>query len=300
MITPPALLPGDLIEIVAPAKAIEAEHVYFTQKYLENCGFKVRISPNCLRQHHYFSGTIEERLSDFQHALDDTEVKAILCARGGYGCVQIIDGLNWNTFINQPKWIIGFSDVTVFHQHLSRMGIESIHGTMPLNFSTNSKAALSTLIEALSVHSYAITSKAHPNNIEGLATGRLLGGNLSILFGLIGTNSEPDYTNSILFIEDLAEHIYHIDRMFYALKKAGILDKINGLAVGGMTDLKDTVTPFGKTYEEVICSHLAPFEVPVCFGLPAGHIDDNQALIIGRRVEFVVSSEGAELRFIKS
>ena len=298
-LTPPPLQKGDLIEIVAPAKAIDAEHVYFTQKYLENCGFRVKISPNCLGQHHYFSGDVPQRLSDIQNAIDDPEVKAILCARGGYGCLQIVDKIQWANFVRFPKWLIGFSDVTVFHQQLAKMGIPSIHGTMPLNFSSNSKEALDTLIRALTTQEYSISCQPHGMNRTGKANGKLVGGNLSILFSLLGTNGQAPYDNTILFIEDLAEPIYHIDRMFYAFEKAGILDRIKGLIVGGMTDLTDTATPFGKNCEEVILSHFEYNRIPICFGFPAGHIDDNRALILGRDVQLEINDNETLLTFTK-
>lgn len=289
---------GDLIEILAPAKAIEKEHVYFAKKTLEDLGFKVRISENCLGQYNYFSGTISERLSDFQNAVDDNEVKAILCARGGYGCVQLVDKILWANMLRFPKWIIGFSDVTVFHQKLSAMGLKSIHATMPLNFSQNTEASISTLIQAIKGEKYSIQSVENTFNRLGSSSGTLRGGNLSILFSLLGTDDHIEFENSILFIEDLAEQIYHLDRMFYAFTKAGILNRIKGLVIGGMTDMKDTATPFGMSYEEVILSHFEYRKIPICFDFPAGHINNNQALIIGSEVEFNVTSEGARLTFL--
>lgn len=289
---------GDLIEILAPAKAIEKEHVDFAKKTLEELGFKVRISENCLGQYNYFSGTITQRLSDFQNAIDDDEVKAILCARGGYGCIQLVDKIQWANMLRFPKWIIGFSDVTVFHQKLSAMGLKSIHATMPLNFSQNSKESISTLVSAIQGEAYMIKSEQNTFNQFGSSSGTLRGGNLSILFSLLGTDDHIEFENSILFIEDLAEQIYHLDRMFYAFAKAGILDRIKGLVIGGMTDMKDTATPFGMSYEEVILSHFEYRKIPICFDFPAGHINNNQALIIGSEVEFNVTSQGAQLSFL--
>lgn len=289
---------GDLIEILAPAKAIEQEHVDFAKKTLEESGFRVRISDNCLGQHNYFSGTISERLSDFQRAIDDEEVKAILCARGGYGCVQLVDKIQWANMLRFPKWIIGFSDVTVFHQKLSAMGLKSIHATMPLNFSQNTDASISTLLNAIQGEPYCIETKPNQHNKLGETTGVLRGGNLSILFSLLGTDDHISFEDSILFIEDLAEQIYHLDRMFYAFAKAGILNRIKGLVIGGMTDMKDTAVPFGMTYEEVILSHFEYRKIPICFNFPAGHINDNRALIIGSEVAFNVDHEGVKLTFL--
>lgn len=289
---------GDLIEILAPAKAIEKEHVDFAKNTLENLGFKVRISQHCLGQYNYFSGTISQRLSDFQKAIDDDEVKAILCARGGYGCVQLVDKIQWANMLRYPKWIIGFSDVTVFHQKLSAMGLKSVHATMPLNFAQNSKESISTLINAIKGDKYSITSEQNSFNRIGEAQGTLRGGNLSILFSLLGTDDHIEFEESILFVEDLAEQIYHLDRMFYAFAKAGILNRIKGLVIGGMTDMKDTAVPFGMSYEEVILSHFEYRKIPICFNFPAGHINDNRALIIGSEVVLNVDQKGAKLTFL--
>ena len=293
----PTLKPGDLIEILAPAKAIEENHILFAKDFFESKGFKVRISENCLGVENYFSGSVSQRLVDFQNALNDPDVKAIVCARGGYGCVQLVDKVQWANSLLTPKWIVGFSDVTVFHQRVNILGNNSIHGTMPLNFETNSPEALQTLVDALTGHPYSIVTSAHQKNTLGKAKGRLLGGNLSILYSLLGTNDQVDYSSSILFIEDVAEQIYHLDRMFYAFEKAGILDKINGLVIGGMTDFKDTATPFGMSYEEVILSHFEYRNIPVCFNFPAGHIDDNRALILGAGVTLSVQKEKVQLTF---
>lgn len=288
---------GDLIYITAPAKAVELEIVQYAQHFLEENGFRVMISAHCTGQHHYFSGTDEERLADFQFGIDHPEVKAILCARGGYGCVRIVDRLQWAGFLREPKWLIGFSDITVFHQKLQRFDLPSIHATMPLNFKNNSKAALETLLLALNSGNYTIESPATSNDKKGQATGRLVGGNLSILYSLLGTDDQIDYSNTILFIEDLAEHLYHLDRMLFAFAKAGIFNKIKGLIVGGMTDMKDTDTPFGQTQEEIILSHFVYRNIPIAFDFPAGHIDDNRALILGTACKLDVSTEGTILSF---
>ena len=294
----PALLQkGDLIAIVAPAKAIEHEHVHFAKAFFEKEGFRVKISENCLGQFHYFSGDIAERLHDFQTELNDPEVKAIVCARGGYGCVQLLDRIQWAAQMQDPKWIVGFSDVTYFHQRMQRHGIASIHGTMPLNFKENSEEALSTLINCLVGKRDDLSWESNGNNRLGEAKGTLVGGNLSILYALLGTDDQIDFENTILYIEDVGEAIYVIDRMFYAFSKAGVLDKIKGLVVGGMTNLSDTAVPYGKSYEEVILSHFDYRRIPIAFGLPAGHVDDNRALVLGSSVTFSVDQNGSNLQF---
>ena len=288
---------GDLIEIIAPAKAIEEEHVIHAKEFFEKNGFRVKISDHCLDHYNYFSGTIQDRIQDFQEAIDNPRVKAVVCARGGYGCIQIVDKVDWTKFHEKPKWIIGFSDVTVFHQHAQKFNIESLHATMPLNFKSNTKAALDTLMTAICKKQYSIQHKSTPDDQFGSVTSTLIGGNLSIIFSLLGTNLQPDFNGKILFIEDLCEHIYHIDRMFHALEKAGVLNEIGGLIVGGMTDLKDTVNPYGSTYQEVVLSHLTARNIPVCFDFPAGHIDDNRALILGSQVDFIVNDAGTTITF---
>lgn len=294
---PVSLQKGDLIALVAPAKAIEPEHVFFAKDFFEKEGFRVVISDNCLGEHHYFSGDEEQRLKDFQSALDNPEVKAIVCARGGYGCVQILDRIQWATQLQEPKWIVGFSDVTYFHQRMQRHGIASIHGTMPLNFQQNSPEALSTLIDCLKGNYPEIKWNSAENNRFGEAKGVLVGGNLSILYALLGTDDQLDFEDTILYIEDVGEPIYAIDRMFYAFSKAGVLDKIKGLVVGGMTNLSDSAVPFGKSYEEVILSHFAYRRLPIAFGLPAGHLDDNRALTLGITTTLSVGKEHNRLAF---
>lgn len=298
MIQPSALQKGDLIYITAPAKAIEPEYVIFAQNYLEKQGFRVEISPNCLGNHNYFSGTDQERLSDLQQGIDHPEVKAILCARGGYGCVRIVDLLQWANMLREPKWLIGFSDVTVFHHRLFKLGVQSIHGTMPLNFKTNSAAALQTLHDSITGKKPNLIWNATSHNRYGKANGKLIGGNLSIIYSLIATNDAYYFEGNILFLEDLSEQIYHLDRMFFALKKSGILDRISGLIIGGMTDMKDTAVPFGMTIEELILQHFVFTKIPIAFDAPIGHIEDNQAVIVGAEVELSVENEQTKLSYL--
>jgi muramoyltetrapeptide carboxypeptidase len=294
---PMPLVPGDIIALVAPAKSIDKETITKARTFFEDAGFRVIVTPNCLGAYHYFSGTIGERLSDFQSVIDNPEVKAIVCARGGYGCVQIIDRIQWAAQIDEPKWIVGFSDVTILHQRMQVLGIKSIHGTMPLNFETNSSTSLETIVAAMKGKGTDVSITSNLMNAHGSASGTLLGGNLSILFSALGTEDQVNYTNGILFIEDVGEHLYHIDRMFYALEMSGILAKINGLIIGGMTGLKDTATPFGKSYQEIILSHFMYRSIPIVFDFPAGHIDDNRALILGDDVTLTVNSTTSTLNY---
>lgn len=293
----PRLTKGDKIRIVAPAKAIQHEYVDYAVTQLEKAGFKVEIGANCLGRLGYFSGSVAERTNDLQAAIDDESVKAILCARGGYGCIQIVDRINWAGFLEHPKWLIGFSDITVFHQHLSRMQCPSIHASMPLNFKENSARSITTLVDALSGRALSYDWAVNAHNKNGITQGELIGGNLAVLCGLIGTNEMPSYLNSILFVEDVGEHLYAIDRYFYQLSKAGILDQIRGIVLGGFTGTKDTDPPYGKSFEEIILSHFDYRSIPVAFDFPAGHQDDNCALTLGKRAVLTVEEKEVSLKF---
>jgi muramoyltetrapeptide carboxypeptidase len=300
MIQPAPLKKGDLIYITAPAKAIEPEFVYFAQNYLEKQGFRVEISSNCFGNYNYFSGTDQERLADLQQGIDHPEAKAILCARGGYGCVRIVDQLQWANMLREPKWLIGFSDITVFHHRLFKLGIQSIHGTMPLNFETNSQAALLTLRQAISGEKTDLSWDFNAANKTGSAKGKLIGGNLSIVFSLLGTDDSYSFDDSILFLEDLAEQLYHLDRMFFALKKTGALGKIKGLIIGGMTDLEDTDNPTGLTIDEIVSHHFKYSKIPICFDFPIGHFSDNRSVIVGAKVKLKVGETSTVLSYLNS
>lgn len=289
---------GDLIYIVSPAKSIDPESIYFAKKLIESWGFIAECGTNTLGEYNYFSGNDIDRATDFQLAIDHKEAKAILCARGGYGCVRIMDKLNWSNFEKSPKWLIGFSDITVMHHRAQRLSVMSMHATMPLNFQMNSREALETFRAALIGESFSIQAPPSSFNKIGSARGRLLGGNLSIIYSLLGTSDTYDFKDSVLFIEDLSEQLYHIDRMLFALKKAGVFDEIKALVIGGMTDLKDTSPSFGMTYEEVILEKVKESSIPICFNFPIGHIDDNRAMIIGETVELEVGPHGASLCYV--
>ena len=282
MIQPPFLQPGDTIYITAPAKAIEDSVVLEAKKTLETWGLIVRVAPHCLGRSAYFSGTDAERLADFQHGLDDPSIKAILCARGGYGCVRIVEELNWTSFQQNPKWIIGFSDVTVFHQKINQLGVESIHGIMPLGFIEGSEAAKETLKDSLFGTPYMLEAPYVSENITGEARGELVGGNMAIVTSLLGTPLSYSFKNNILVLEDIGEHVYKIDRMLYSLRLAGAFNQIKGLILGGFTDMEDTDVPFGKTIKELVLEQVRDLGIPVAFDLPIGHISDNQALVFGR------------------
>ena len=298
MIQPPALNPGDLIYITAPAKITDPKTVFFAKEYLEKKGFKVLVSAHCFGSHNYFSGTDEERMLDLQFGMDHPDVRAILCARGGYGSIRLVDRINWANMLREPKWLIGFSDITVFHHRLNKLGVQSIHGSMPINFEKNTEAALTSLVNTLKGSWPQFLLPPNQSNKPGVAIGNLIGGNLSIVYSMLGTDDQYDFEDSILFLEDVGEHFYQVERMFFALKKAGVLHKIKGLIIGGITDLEDTDPPLGRTIEEIVLEQLRFSTIPVMFNFPAGHIDDNRAIVFGKKVQLTVTEAEAKINYL--
>ncbi|MBL7898597.1 MAG: LD-carboxypeptidase [Crocinitomicaceae bacterium] len=281
------------IYITAPAKTIEKDCIDFAVDFFRKNNFEVVLSEHVTGKHNYFSGTDQERIADFQKGLNDNSIDFILCARGGYGAVRIIDQLDFSTFKKKPKPIIGFSDVTVFHSHIhANLNVPTVHATVPLNFKSNSQESLQSLLNVLNGKPNWYEIPAAKYNRNGKANAMVVGGNLSILHALNGSISDIKTNGKILFIEDLSEAIYSIDRMMYSLKRSGKLDNLAGLIIGGMTNIKDTEIPYGKTVEEVIAEIVSPYSYPVCFNFPAGHIDDNRALILGHNASLSVNSSG--------
>lgn len=295
MLRPVSLKTGDRVAIVSTARKISPEEIQPAADILASWGLKTVFGKNLFNQQNQFAGTDDERLADFQNALDDKDIKAVLFARGGYGTVRIIDKVNWAGFQKSPKWLIGFSDITVIQSHvLTNCGTETLHAPMAFNFKKASSESLSALRKIVFGEniSYKIPENISSDfNKHGTEKGILAGGNLSLLYAVNGTSSDIDYTGKILFIEDLDEYLYHIDRMMLTLKRSGKLKSLAGLIVGGMTDMKDNTIPFGKSAEEIICEAVAEYGYPVCFGFPAGHIRDNRPLIFGREVELNVNEE---------
>ncbi len=291
MVIPPYLKKGDTIGIICPAGFMPAEKTNTCISVLKEWGYKVKVGFTVGHQHHYFSGNDEERLSDLQQMLDDKEVKAILCGRGGYGVSRIIDTVNWKAFKKNPKWVIGFSDVTVLHSYLfTRLKTASLHAPMANAFNDDGwkNEYVQSLKKALTGKQNNYKIVAHPFNRKGAGTGLLVGGNLSLLVHQIGTPSDINTKNCILFIEDISEYLYNIDRMLLQLQRAGKLDKLAGLIVGGFTDSKDTSIPFGQTTEEIIRDRVAPYNYPVCFDFPVSHDTANYALKVGVEYELKV------------
>ena len=281
MTIPSYLKKGDKIGIVACARKISKEELQPAIDILKGWGLEVVLSKNLFNSYHQFSGTDEQRTEDLQTMLDDTSVKAVISARGGYGTVRIIDNLDFTTFKKNSKWIVGYSDITVLHSHIHNFGIETIHATMPVNFEKNEEAA-ETLRKSLFGEIINYEFQSHPLNRKGIAEGLLVGGNLSLLYALSGSVSDITTKGKILFIEDLDEYLYHVDRMMMNLKRSGKLNELAGLIVGGMTDMKDNAVPYGKSAEEIILDAVKEYNYPVCFNFPAGHIERNLALYFGR------------------
>lgn len=301
MIRPPYLKEGDQIGLVSPARKISMDEIRAAVKMLQNWGLEPVFGHQLFAQDNQFAGSDEKRAADIQGFLDNPEIKAIISTRGGYGSVRIVDDLNFNQFLRFPKWLIGYSDFTVFHNHVhTQFEVETIHATMPLNFPKDGKANSATeslrkaLFGELESHVFKPTKVFRPDTVKG----ELIGGNLSIIYSLMGSVSEMNFDGKILFIEDLDEYLYHIDRMMMNLKRAGKLENLAGLIVGGMNDMNDNTIPFGKMAEEIISEHTKEFAYPIVFGFPAGHISDNRALIMGREVSLLVDSEESRLSFV--
>ncbi len=300
MIIPPYLKSGDTIGITAPAKKISLEEISPAIKILESWGLSVKIGKTIGTEYHQFSGNDKARAEDFQEMLDDDSVKGVMCARGGYGCVRFVDRLDFSTFKQNPKWIIGFSDITVLHTHIhSNYQIQTLHSDMPIQFPKDGKEnlAIETIKRCLFGENIQYHFRSDELNRLGEAKGQLIGGNLSLLYNVIGSKSDINTEGKILFIEDLDEYLYHVDRMIIGLKRAGKLSKLAGLVVGGMTDMNDNTVPFGKSAEEIIQEHTAEYDYPVCYHFPAGHIKGNHALKMGAEIELNVS-ENNYLKFL--
>lgn len=291
MNTPPTLKPGDTIGLVSTARKITPEELQPAIDCLTDLGYKIVLAPNLCNQLNQFAGTDAQRTADFQWMIEQPEIKAILCTRGGYGTVRIIDSIDFSPLLRNPKWICGYSDVTILHAHLNKLGIQSLHCTMPINFPTDGSVneSVKSMLGILQGSPLNYELPPQPLNRPGKAVGELVGGNLSILYSIQGSVSALETEGKILFLEDLDEYIYHIDRMMINLKRSGKLSKLAGLIVGGMTDMHDNTVPFGKTAEEIIHDVVYEFDYPVCFGFPAGHIDPNLALPMGGDISLTVS-----------
>lgn len=276
------------VAIAAPARKVSREEMEFAIAWLHNNGFDSVFDDRLYSVENIAAGSDELRAAIIQEYMDRPDIDAIWMARGGYGSIRIIDRLDFTRFIQHPKPIIGFSDVTVFHGKLSRLGMPSIHASMPHILANKTPEALQSLKDALIGNLLHYQWSTHPLNRSGEAKGIIVGGNLSVLCGMLGSNSFPETDNKILFIEEVDEYIYHVERMMYALKRAGKLDHLKALVIGGLTEIHDNPDPFGKTVEQAIFDVVKDYDYPVCFGFPAGHQPDNRAIVFGKEVELSV------------
>lgn len=295
---PPYLKKGDKVAIVCTASSIRGG-IDQGINILESWGLTVQVEQSVSSRLHTFAGSDELRQADLQKVLDDPTIKAVFAARGGYGTIRIIDKIDFTAFAESPKWLIGFSDITVLHSHIQRqLGTPTIHGQMPKTLETGSKKSIETLKNALFGQNIDVAYQYRgSHNRSGHAEGVLVGGNLALLHALVGSASDIDYTDKVLFIEDVGEPHYNIDRMLWTLKRAGKLDPLNGLVVGGFTALEDTKSYFGQSVEEIILEKVHGLGFPVAFGFPAGHIDNNYALMFGKKVNLAVEKNKVSLTY---
>jgi len=312
-IIPPNLRPGDTIAIVPTARAINTDELRDGIALAENWGLRVKLGVGIGRKHFQQAGTDAERAADLQAAIDDPEVKAIWCARGGYGTIRLMDHVDLSPLRKAPKWIIGFSDITVLHNALHKLGVASLHAQMPFAIGGKTEECRDSIRKVLFGEEYRVASgvglvaavllATHHSLLAtvraGQCEGVLLGGNLSMLYSMRGTPYDIDPRGKILFLEDLDELRYHMDRMIQNLKHSGWFRELAGLVVGGMSDMRDRLPedPFGMEVEEMIAEAVAPYSYPVCYGFPAGHIADNRALVMGRPTRLVVSDTATTLTF---
>jgi muramoyltetrapeptide carboxypeptidase len=293
---PPPLQRGQRVAIVSTARKIRAEELTYALNTLTDWGVEVVLGESIDSDFHQFAGDDELRRRDFQRQLDDPGIRAILCARGGYGTARIVDELDFSRFTQQPKWIAGFSDITVLNCHLLRLGYASIHGVMPVLFGqAGGEMAVESLRRALFGESINYQATAMPHNRLGTATGELVGGNLSLLHTLTGTPSQVSFAGRILFLEDLDEYLYHIDRMMLHLHRSGQLAELAGLVVGHFSLMRDNTVPFGATAYDVIDRYARLYDFPVAYGFPIGHEPENGAVVVGRVVRLTVTDSGSSL-----
>ena len=299
MIIPPYLKKGDAVAIIATARKISKQEIEPAIALLNEQGLQVVLGENLFETNNQFAGTDAQRADDLQWALNNKNIKAIIIARGGYGTVRLLERIDFAEFNKNPKWLVGYSDVTVLHSAIHKLGIATLHATMPINFFKN-QVATQSFINCLFGKENKIAVAPNTLNKKGNAKGQIIGGNLSLLYALSGTLYDIDTTNKVLFIEDLDEYLYHIDRMMMQLKLSGKLKNLKALIVGGITDMRDNIIPFGKTAEEIILDAVKDYNYPVCFDFPAGHIDRNLALCFGKEIALTINEGGVIYESVES
>jgi muramoyltetrapeptide carboxypeptidase len=299
MIIPDKLTQDDLVVIIAPARKVELNQLQSAEELLTSWGLKVERSPNLMTSDGIFAGTESQRKADLQWALDHREAKAIWCYRGGYGSIQLLEAINPAQFLQFPKWIIGFSDITFLHCFSSIiLNTASIHATMPINIVENTSFSLDSLKQILLENTINYQKPTAKNDVLGTAKGEIFGGNLAVLCATLGTNYQVSFEDKILFIEDIDEYYYQIDRMLWQLKFSGVFHHIRGLIVGHFTNIKDNKIPFGKSLEEIILEKTKGFNFPISFGFPSGHENENWPLVFGKEVQLNVDENQTSLKLI--
>jgi len=298
MLNPKFVKKGDKIGIVSTARKIDLKEIRDAIHFLESWGLQPVLGKTIGTSCHQFADDDTKRTADFQRMLDDDSIRAIWCARGGYGTVRIIDHFDFKGFRKAPKWIIGYSDITVLHSHIHAMGVQTIHAPMPIDIHKGTMESINAFREVISGNPTGYKIPSSKKNILGSATGQLVGGNLSILYSLCGSKSALDTKGKILCIEDLDEYLYHIDRMLWNLKRNGYFDNLVGLIVGGMTKMHDNNIPFGKKAKKIILDMVKEYNFPVVFNFPMGHIEDNRALILGAEVSLEVKKKEVIFKYI--
>lgn len=304
LIQPPYLKAGDTVAIVAPSGILNGrkDEVQQAVKLLESWGLHAVVGKHVFSRANHFAGTDDERCEDLQNAMDDPKISAIWCARGGYGTVRILDKLNYTEFKKNPKWIIGYSDITALHNQVHNEGFQSLHALMCVSLTKNLdgiKETVATFKSAIFGTPEDYTLKGSEYNRVGETSGALVGGNLTILHTMLGSKESIDTSGKILFIEEIGEYKYHIDRMLQSLKRAGYFENLNGLIVGDMSKMRKNTTVWGTSVEQLILDALSEYDFPIAFNVPAGHEDDNRALILGREVDLVVAKDESTLKFSK-
>lgn len=302
LIKPPYLKMGDTVAIVAPSGILKNSEREITQakELLEDWGLKVVIGKNVFNQAGHFAGSDEERTIDLQKAIDDPSISAIWCARGGYGTVRILDNLDYSKLKSNPKWIVGYSDITALHNDIHNLGIESLHALMCTSLTedlSEVEKSISTFKKALFGGNITYEIKGDPYNKTGIASGQLVGGNLTLLHTMLGSRSSIITDGKILFIEEIGEYAYHIDRMLQSLKRAGYFEDCKGLVVGDISKVRKNTTPWGKPVKQLILDAFEDYDFPILFNFPAGHEKENRALILGRNVTLEVEKERGSLSF---
>ena len=289
----PFLKQGSKLGSVAPARKVTPDEMQCAINWLKEQGLEPVYEERLFAEHHIFAGDDDFRAVVFQEYLDNEQIEAIWFARGGYGSIRIIDQLDFIKFLQHPKWVIGFSDTTVIHGKLNRFGVPSLHASMPFFFANKTQEAKQSLLDALLGKPLHYVFPAYELNRIGQMEGEIVGGNLSVLHSMIGSNTFPNVEGKILFIEEVDEYIYHVDRMMHALKRAGKLEHLKGLIVGGLTQIHDNSHPFGMTVEEIIAEAVSGYDYPLCFGFPAGHLDDNRAVFFGQKAKVEITAENS-------